>query len=173
LKTTNTRRTALTAVFAAISVVLLFLGSVSVIGDMALCAVAGYVTAAGVLTNGKRYALAQFCVTGLLALLLLPSKFAAALYIAFPGWYPVLKSFLERKIRSLPALWLIKLALFNLVIQIYIYAVKMFALAPEVQNSDGFTAPLWLFVIAANFVCVLYDYSIYSASALYMRMKKR
>jgi hypothetical protein len=167
----STRKTALTAILAAVSVVLLFLGSVTVIGDMALCAVAGYVTAVGVLANGKRWALAQFAVAGLLALLILPSKFAAIVFIAFTGWYPIAKSLIERKIRRITLVWFSKLVIFNVIIQVYIAAVKWFALAdPE---TLGLGVPQWIAVIAFNVVCILYDISIYSASILYERVRRR
>ena len=48
---------------------------------------------------GRGRALASFAVSSAAALLICPTKLTCAVYALFLGWYPILKSVVERRIR--------------------------------------------------------------------------
>ena len=106
----------------------------------------------------------------MLALLLTPDIEAKLLFVAFFGYYHIIKSLAERTpIRSLE--WAAKLLVFNGAV-IVAYAV-LFALgfSLDVFRIDGVTLPLWgfllIFLLAGNVVFVLYDVALTRLLPLY------
>ncbi|MCL1951512.1 MAG: hypothetical protein FWF60_01660 [Oscillospiraceae bacterium] len=94
--------------------------------DYALPAMAGMLTLLLVLELNTAWALGVYAAAAALSLLLLPVKGVPLLYAMFFGYYPALKSLLERKCPKWLA-WLCKLAAFNAaVISAYWLATKVF-----------------------------------------------
>ena len=101
------RRAAVGGLLAALSVVVLWLGGLLPGYVIAAAAVAGLLPAAAVLEGGAGLGAAVFGVSAVLGLLLLPEKAAGIWYLAFFGWYSLLKSWLERR-RSRALEWVLK-----------------------------------------------------------------
>ena len=104
-------RLALTGVTAALSLVFLPL-TASPLATAALAAAAGVCGIPVVMEAGKRAGLIQFVATALLALWLVPTPQGKGMYIAFFGYYTVLKAWLVEKALPPIAEWGIKCAVF-------------------------------------------------------------
>lgn len=109
----KTRRLALSAMLCALGVVILYLGALIEVLDLSLAAVASLITVFAVIELGGWWHWLIYGVTGALALILLPQKFGAAVYVLFTGWFPIAKRWAERRFPRLLA-FLLKLAAFNL-----------------------------------------------------------
>ena len=102
------KRIALCAVLAALGVGIQLLATLEPSVSPAIAALAGMVCAVALIHCGIGWSLGVFAVCGLLGLLLCPTKSVCLFYLAFYGWYPAVKSLLERIER--PALcWAAKL----------------------------------------------------------------
>ena len=109
----RTRRLALSAMLCALGVVILYLGALVEVLDLSLAAVASLITVFAVIELGGWWHWLIFGVTGTLALLVLPQKFGAAVYVLFAGWFPIAKRWAERRLPKGLA-FAVKLAAFNL-----------------------------------------------------------
>lgn len=103
------KRLALCAILAALGVLILLLASAVRPIAVALAALAGLLPAIAVIQCSLWWSLGVYAVTGGLALLLVPDKGPAVLYLLFFGFYPVVKSLLER-IPNAVLCWAAKLA---------------------------------------------------------------
>lgn len=146
-------RIALGGVLAALSLLLLYGGTLLPSGRIGMVAVAGLVPAAGVISGGLAAGFLSYGAAALLGLLLLPDKGCALLYAIFFGLYPMVKYAIER-LRKLPLELLLKLAFFNLILVICLFGFSalLFPLLPELMRT-----PLPLFAIG-NVVFLVYDY---------------
>ena len=117
---------------------------------------------AAVISVGWRLGLCCWAAAGLLALLLVPAKGTALLFLLFLGVYPVVKSWIER-LHRLAAEWLLKLAFFNadLLLCLTLTAELLMGSVPE-QLRD-----LWAFWPAANVVFVIYDIGLAKLAEAY------
>lgn len=144
-------RTALGGVFAAGSLAFLFLASAAPSGRLGLTAVAGLFPVAAVLAGGTAAGYLCWAAAGLLALILVPDKGVALLYLLFLGLYPVVKANIE-SLRHLGLEWGLKLVFFNAVLLLFWLALRRLFL-PE--------APDWLhtpvLLAGGNVIFVVYD----------------
>ena len=158
---------ALGGVMTALALVFLLLSAVPVT-EISLAVLAGMVGVPVVIETGRRAGLLQYAAVSLLALLLVPAVEGKGLYIAFFGYYPVLKAVLEGSRLPRPAEWAVKLAVFNgSMVAAYYVMLTFFHL-----DSDAFTiggvSLLWVFLLAGNLVFLLYDWCLTRLIALYM-----
>ena len=98
---------------SALGVVFLYLGAIIEVLDLSLAAFSSLLVVFAVIELGGYWPWLVYLVTGLLALLLLPQKFGAVVYLLFTGYYPMVKRFAESRLPRLLALAL-KWATFNL-----------------------------------------------------------
>jgi hypothetical protein len=125
-----------------------------------------------VIECSKRYALAVYAATALLALLITPDMEAKLLYVAFFGYYPVLKCVAESR-RSRGVEWLIKLAVFNAAVVVAYAVLIRLGLSLDEFSLPGVTLPpeafLGIFLLAGNGVFVLYDIGLTRVLPVYFR----
>ena len=151
---------------SALAVVILILAAVLPTGRLALAAMAGLCMIPAVLRGGAAFAAGSFAVSGAAALLLSPAKSIAVAYLLFFGWYPIVKSLLER-IKNRAAELGAKLFVFNaaLTAAVFLFARAAF---PELSFSQfaGWAAVLaWL---AANAAFLLYDFAMTRIISMYL-----
>lgn len=155
----NEVKIAFCGIAAALSLVILLLTLVP-ITEISLAALAGIVGIPIVIEFGRKYGLAVYAAVSVLSLLLIPTLEGKALYIAFFGYYPVLKSALET--RRLPrfAEWGLKLAVFNgAIIIAYLLMLGVFNL-PKDSFQIGGVSLMWVFLLIGNAVFFLYDWCL-------------
>ena len=160
----NTRRTALSAVLAALSLLLLWLACLVPSGRLGMVALAGLVPAAAVVSAGLISGFLCYGTCGLLGLLLVPDKGAAALYLLFFGLYPMLKSAIERLGRY-PLEWALKLLFFNSVLSIFWFSLRTLFLPFLPEALAGRSWPLYP---VGNVAFLTYDFGFSKVISFYM-----
>ncbi len=160
-------KVALGGILCALSLVCMLL-TVLPVSQMGLPALAGAVLIPVVLEIGVKWGWAAYASVGLLSLLICPSMEAKVLFIAFFGYYPVLKSQIER-LRKGWLEWILKLALFNAtMVASYWLMLKVFGLPEDSFEIFGFNLPLVVLAIG-NVAFVLYDVALTGVITTYLR----
>ena len=154
--------------FAALGVILLYLGSIVEVVDISMAVIASLFCVLAVIEYGKGAPWMVFLVTAVLSLLLLPNKSPAVYYTFFFGFYPILKAYFERldKVRA----WIFKEITFNVCLAVMIVLIKLLFM-PSVS------IPFMMYVIAVLLcegVFVLYDIALTRLITFYMfRLRHR
>ena len=152
---------------SALGVVFLYLGAIIEVLDLSLAAFSSLLVVFAVIELGGYWPWLVYLVTGLLAALLLPQKFGAAVYLLFTGYYPMVKRFAEAKLPRLLALAL-KLATFNLSL------LAAWGLTRLLLIEITLGVSLWVAVIFLEVTFLLYDFVLTRLISLYVfRLRKR
>ncbi len=163
----KSKKLAISAVFAAVSVVLMLMTGIIPVLTYAIPAIAGLILTIIVIEIDKKWAVAVYFTVSVLSLILVPDKEAVAMYIAFFGYYPIIKSVFESK---LPIVfeYIIKFSLFN-VAMVGSYCLLIFVLMPELKDelldADKWFLPILL--AAGNVFFFLYDYAMTKMITVY------
>jgi len=167
----KTRILTLSSLFAAISFVTLYFSSVWPTGRFGLAAFSSLFTVAAVIEAGLSPGLYIYVICSALGVLLLPDKSAPLLYALFFGYYPVIKSLIER-IRPTALQWILKLFVFNAALTII-----WFFLRSLVFGFGGQVPGALLIYAGCNIIFVLFDYGLSKAIGYYItnvsRIRKR
>lgn len=138
---------------AALSTVILFMGTIIDALDLSCAVLAGFAVLAMRIRHGRTGAFAVYCATAAISFLMLPNKIPAVLYVFYGGLYPMLKPEIER-IRSAVLRWVLKvasvLASFSLGLAFITYILGV---------KSGFTVGLPLYALLA-LVAVAADVAI-------------
>ena len=119
----------------ALTVVLLFIASIIDILDYTVAAMCGLIVTFILVEFSTGYAVAVYAGASILAILLVPNKINVILFVAFCGWYPFIKRYLER-IRE-PFGTLLKFAIFNVaVVSIYFFIRKILLIEYKLTAID-------------------------------------
>ncbi|MDR0491680.1 MAG: hypothetical protein LBH28_10605 [Oscillospiraceae bacterium] len=164
----KTRTLALSAILSAFAFISLFIASVWPAAQMSLAAFSSIFVAAAVIESSLSAGVYVFVCSSLLSIILLPDKTASLLFILFFGYYPVIKSLIER-LGAIPLQWLLKLVVFNAALSVVYFFLK------ELIFDFGDDSPGLLIVyIAGSAIFALFDYGFTKAIRLYMyRVKRR
>ena len=165
----ETKKISIAAILSALSVVVLYFGSVFEVLDLSCAAIASIAIIFAQIELKSFYPYLIYATASLLSLLLIPSKFSALLYVLFGGLYPLIKRFAEKYTGAVR--FLIKLIAFALIMAI---AVLMLVFVFLVQIEELFT-PYYLAVLAVCFVTfILYDYALSLMITFYFnRLRKK
>lgn len=147
---------------AALSVVVLFIGTVTGVMDLTGICVASAFTAIAVVELGGAYPWLIWAVVSVISFILLPDKSIAAAYALFGGVYPMLKLYFERLGRI--AEWAAKLGYGGAVLAA-LYALSRFVFG--IPQETG-VLMVGLGVGYAVFF-VIYDYALSVAMTLYVQ----
>lgn len=152
----------------ALGVALLWLGAVTDVLDITFCFAASLVIVFAQIELGGKRAVLIYLATGILSLILLPSKFAAAAYLLIAGNYPMLKYILESKIKGKAVLFILKTAYFSLTMAVLLAISKFVLLLDEGQVIDVITFLLGV----VSFI--LFDFVLTRLiSVYYIKLRKR
>ena len=158
---------ALGGLLTALGVVLMFLTGLIPIGTYALPAIAGVLLIVAVIEIGAKWAWMIYAAVAVLSLLFAADKEAALLFVLFFGYYPFLKSFLER-ISNKVLSWISKFAVFNVaVVACFFLAVNFLQLPEDSFTVFGIYLP-WVFLILGNAVFLIYDIALSGLVATYV-----
>lgn len=161
-------RVAFCGLAVGLSVALMFLTGMIPIATYALPALAGLPCIAVVIEMGARWAWPVYAAASVLSVFLAGDKEAVALFILFFGYYPILKSYLER-FSSHVLSWVLKFAVFNAAMMLgYFAAVYLLGVPKDSFVVFGFFVP-WLLLAAGNAVFFLYDYAVSGIVVAYYR----
>lgn len=159
-------RTAVSGMVAALSVVIMMLTIIPVLTYTAP-AFAGILLMVIVIEINKKWAFGVYVAVGILSLLLATDKEAAVMYVAFFGYYPIIKAILESKLPRV-AEWLCKFLIFNItMVASYFVIIKVFNIPMEDMNELGKYGPL-IFLAMGNVVFLLFDIALTRLATLYI-----
>ncbi len=107
----NTKLIALTGILSALSVVLMFFGSIVSVFTYVMPLITGLLM---IILNdfSRRYSVIMFAVVGLISIFALPDKECALTYIFFFGYYPIIRESIN-KIKSKAVCCIVKLLIYN------------------------------------------------------------
>lgn len=151
------------AIFGALALVLLYLGTMVPTGTWGIAAVAGIMPVFAVLSSGLASGFLCWAGVTLLAFLLLPDKFLALLFGALFGLYPVLKGVIER-LRKLPMEYPLKLAFFNASLTVIFLTMKASVLA----SLPTALSVVWILYLVGNVVFLVYDFGLSRLISFFM-----
>ena len=116
-------RVALGGILSAASLVFLYLASIAPTGRLGLTALAGLFPVGAVLAAGRSTGYLCWAATSALALIMVPDKGMALLYLIFLGLYPVVKSRIE-SLKNIPLEWVCKMSFFLVALTIAWFGVR-------------------------------------------------
>lgn len=116
---------------------------------------------------GRFWGLSVYFSVSVLSIIILADKEAALMYIAFFGYYPIIKEKIERLNKALA--YIIKLLIFNTSVTFsYYLMIKLFGLSAEEFNEFGkYTIPILL--LLANILFFLTDWLLNILISLYKK----
>jgi len=167
----KTKSLALCGIFAGLTLALMWVFSFIPSLDYALPAAAGLLVLVLVAELGSPWALGVYLAAGTLSVLMLPGKGAALLYAMFFGYYPILKTVLERRLPAFLA-WICKFAVFNAAaVSAYVLATRVFGIdLSDFSPTFGKYAEA-IMLLMGNAAFFLYDFTILSTFALLYRRR--
>ena len=164
----KTKRLAVASVLSALGVVILELGAIIEVFDMSAAIAASIIILPILLEWGGMYPLLVFAVTGTLALIIIPSNFAAWMYVGFLGYYPLLKLKYEKLKRPISAL--LKFLTMNAAIAVYALVLWFVTLGGAGSLTDLFTQGFgggeenisvafgWILLGLVEIIFIVYDF---------------
>ena len=167
-------KVALGGVFGALSVVCL-LGTVFPYATFALPAMAGVILAPVAVEAGRGWGWLTFGAVAILNLLVTPSMEAKLLFMAFLGYYPLLKLSIDPLPRAVS--WPLKFLIFNVtVVAAYWLMLHVFSLETDSFELFGVSMPLLLLAVG-NVTFLLFDLcldrlTIWYLAVMHPRMKR-
>jgi hypothetical protein len=131
---------------------MLYIASVWPTGRLGLVAAASLFTAAAVVEMGLVPGVYVYVISSAIGMLILPNRSAPLLYILFFGYYPVIKSLIER-IGHTALQWVLKLLVFNATLTVIWFLLR------ELVFDFGDNMPsVIILYIAGSAVFALFDY---------------
>ena len=167
-KTSFDKKLVVAGVLAALSVIILYLGCAIEVLDLTMSAIVSLLVVVIVIEMGYIYAWLTYIATAILSILLLPQKSPAIFYACFMGFYPIIKSYLER-INSALARWIIKLVVGNAALALMFILMSLF-LPDEFEGGWLMLVTYLLGIIAF----LMYDVALSKLITLYfVRIRDR
>lgn len=160
-------KVALGGIVTALCMVLMFLTGLIPIGTYALPAMAGALLVVIVIELGAKWAWLVFVAVSLLSVFFAADKEAAVLFVGFFGYFPILKSSLER-IPKRTFQIILKMAVFNLaMVCSFFIAVRVMQIPQDSFSIFGLYLPFVLLILG-NIIFLIYDYALSGIISLYI-----
>ncbi len=158
---------AIGGIVAALSLVLMISVAVIPFLTYALPAVAGLLIIFVVVEIDKKWAFGVYCTVAILGMLLVPDKEVAVMYLAFFGYYPIMKSAIESKL-PIVIEWIVKVGTFILTMVVaYFLMMKFMGVTIDETEEWGVMAyPILLGM--GTFAFVIYDIALTKMITLYL-----
>lgn len=138
----------------------------------ALPAAAGMLIIFMVIETDKKWAFGVYASVAILGILLVPDKEVAVMYLAFFGYYPILKAVLEAKMHPAAA-WTVKILSF-LVTMVVSYFLMIKLMGVTIDEIDEFgMAAIPMLLGLGTLAFVLYDIALSKLVLLYMMKWRR
>lgn len=160
-KNNVSKKVAFCGIMGAVSVLILYLGSLIDVLDLSMSVIASVAVVIVVIEVGYSYAWMTYAAAGLLAILILPKKLAAIFFLIFMGYYPILKSYIEG-LKNGVLRWLLKLLSAHAALAVFYLVVKLFM--PEELETGALLAAIYIVAVVGF---VLYDIAITQLISLY------
>ena len=163
---------AIGGIVAALSLVLLISIAVVPFLTYALPAFAGAILIFAVIEIGKKWAFGIYAAVSILGIFLVPEKEVAVMYLAFFGYYPILKAVLESHFRRVTE-WFLKIIAFLASMTIsYYLMIKFMGITVDELDTYGLIAIPALLGLGC-FAFVIYDIMLSKVIEIYMAKWRR
>ncbi|MBQ8767571.1 MAG: hypothetical protein IJZ16_12310 [Clostridia bacterium] len=160
-------KVALGGVVAALSLLLMISAGVTSTLVYAIPMITGALLMMLVVEFGHSFAVLIYIAVSIISLLILGNKEAAVMYVGFFGYYPIIKSLLEKHIKGF-CCWIIKYLIFNAaMVGSYFVVTKLFMISFEDLESFGKLA-LPLLLLAGNVLFAMYDVVLTRLVSIYL-----
>ena len=166
MKKNKTKAIAFSGIATSVILILLFLAGIIEVLDYTACAICGLIVTFILVEFGTSSAIGVYISSSILSLIIIPSKIATVLFIAFCGWYSFIKRYLER-IRK-PFDFILKMLIFNTALFI-IYTLSKFVFIIENES----TLVLLALLVVSNFTFIIYDTLITKLIWLYVNVYRK
>lgn len=150
------------AMITVLSVVVLYLSTVLVTTKLSLLAVSSVLVAIAVVETDLKGGALVYAASSALGFTLVPDKLFVLSYIFFFGIYPLAKYAIERLDRF-ELEWLIKAIVFNSLAFLGYSVGKLF-----LSEQLKLPVSIWIVVMVAEILFVVYDYAMSLAISYYM-----
>lgn len=155
-------------ILCGLSILFLFLTGLFPFADYALPALSGMCLIPLVIDFGYRNAVIAYVAVSVLGALVVPNKECVVLFIAFLGYYPILKGRIET-LKNRVTEWLIKLVWFNAAAIIaYYLMVQVLGITQVMEDFQGLRLGLWGVLLAGNAVFVIFDFALTRVISLFV-----
>lgn len=167
-------RIAYGGIISALSLVAMFFTGVFPFAEYALPAVSGVFLVVLVIEFGFKAALIAFAAVALLSIVITPNKEAVVLFIAFLGYYPIVKGKIETlRTKAVPwakpVQWVLKFALFNAAaIVSYAFMIYVLGMTEIMEDFAVFKLGIWILLLLGNAVFLIYDIAATRLVSLYI-----
>jgi len=149
----------------ALIVVLMFMASIFDVLDYSIAAICGVIITFVLIEFGTSSAIGVHAGASILSLILIPNKINALLFVAFCGWYPLVKRYLERVGRTLEMV--LKFTVFNVTLTAIFFGAKYLFLFN--MDIEWYIAMYFI----ANFTFLMYDILITKLIFLYVHKYRK
>lgn len=160
-------RCAIGGIVASLSLVLMISVAVIPFLTYALPALAGALIMFIVVEINRKWAFGVYAAVAILGMILCAEKEVAVMYLAFFGYYPILKSFLESKLPRIVE-WITKIFSFVLTMAgSYYLMIKFMGVTIDETEEWG----VWAYPILlgmGTFAFILYDIALSKTVSLYL-----
>ena len=158
---------AICGIVASLSLVLIISAAVFPFLELALPAVAGALIIFMVIEVDKKWAFGVYSAVAILAMLLVANKEVAVMYLAFFGYYPILKAVIEKKLPKVLD-WVTKIFAFagTMTLAYWLMMKFMGVTIDEMEEFGLMAIPLLLGL--GIFAFVMYDIALTKFITLYM-----
>lgn len=161
MKKSETKKIALAAVLAALACVLVFIGTVFDLFNLAASAAASLVVALAVIELKGKYPFLIYLTTSALSLILMPMSAATLYFVFFFGYYPLLKFVLSKKNKVLA--WVVKLSAANTAMILFIVFFRSIF---GIEETGA--ALLYFTLLPFNVFFVAFDFLLSMLTTLYL-----
>ncbi len=162
----KTKQLALNGILGALAVICLLLANILPTNRISLYALSSFFVSISIIENGIKAGWIFYFATSLLSLIVVPDKLGIVPYVIFFGLYGIIKFYIERLDR-LVLEYILKFLFFNACAGI---AVVTLSRLFEFKLPEAF--PLWLLIIGAEVVFLIYDL-VYTLFINYYKEKIR
>lgn len=164
----STFKIALGGVMAAFCIVLMLLTAIVPIGSFALPCIAGLILLMVSYEVGIRWAILIYAAVAVMSLLFVADKEAALLFTMFLGYYPILKEYLDKKIKNKIFLWTVKFAIFTIcAVSGFFIGIYVLGIPKEGFEINGVYLP-WLFLIIGEASFFIYEICLSRIRVIYL-----
>ena len=154
-------KVALGGIISAVCLIAMFCSGFLPMLDYAIPTFAGFLMVVMIVEVDRSWAITTYIAVSLLCPFLTPNIQAAALFIIFMGYYPILKYGLDQRKNKVLA-WIIKFAVFNAAMALFFFLfTKVFVSQDMLDGMESFGK--WAILVlwaAANFFFLLYEYAL-------------
>lgn len=167
--TRTSHRASLTSMFAAMSLIFLYLASILPAGRIACYFLSSVFVMGLVLEEEIGLAWLMFAAVSALSLLLMPDIVRVVPYVLFFGHYGINKYYIETRIRDKVMGYILKLLYYNAAL------ILLYLLARSIIEQDilDLNIPFWIVIVLAEAAFVLYDFLFTKVTSYYFNNIRR